>query len=123
MSHYKVPAECPNEIEGIESFYQCFIDRYSACPAFFMGPLQEACQSAYSSSVVKEVCLLSIFLLTNKSILFQHRPILVYIHHDKSLLSNIFSSTIFCSEIVIDYLLENYIVWPWDITDESNRNT
>jgi hypothetical protein len=68
LSHYKVPAECPNEIEGIESFYQCFIDRYSACPAFFMGSLQEACQSAYSSSVVKEVCFPSIFLSKNKSI-------------------------------------------------------
>jgi hypothetical protein len=24
---------------------------------------------------------------------------------------------------MVDYLLENYIVWPWDITYESNKNT
>jgi hypothetical protein len=29
---------------------------------------------------------------------------------------------VFCSEMIIDHLLENYIVWPWDITYESNRN-
>ncbi|CAF1071553.1 unnamed protein product [Rotaria sordida] len=38
----------------------------------------------------------------------EHRPVLVYIHNDK--------------KIIIEYLLENYIVWPWDITFESNRN-
>jgi hypothetical protein len=55
--------------------------------------------------------------------LFKRRPVLVYIHHDISLFSNIFCKTIFCTTITVDYLLENYIVWPWDITQESNRNT
>ncbi|CAF3673148.1 unnamed protein product [Rotaria sp. Silwood1] len=36
--------------------------------------------------------------------------------------SDMVCSKIFCSEIIIEYLLENYIVWPWDITVESNRN-
>ncbi|CAF1127430.1 unnamed protein product [Rotaria sordida] len=27
-----------------------------------------------------------------------------------------------CSMIMIEYLLENYIIWPWDITDESNKH-
>ncbi len=31
--------------------------------------------------------------------------------------------TMFCSTKMIDYLIDNYIVWPWDITLESNRNT
>jgi FAS-associated factor 2 len=76
--------------------------RYNACPALFMGSLRDACEKAELS--------------------YQHCPVLVYIHHDKSLLSNIFCLNVFCTEIIIDYLLENYIVWPWDITYESNRN-
>ncbi|CAF1075507.1 unnamed protein product [Adineta steineri] len=38
----------------------------------------------------------------------ERRPLLIYIHHDK--------------KKMIERLLENYIVWPWDITFESNRN-
>lgn len=48
---------------------------------------------------------------------------LVYIHNDESLLSKNFCRTIFCHTTVIDYLLDNYIVWPWDITLDSNKNT
>ncbi|CAF3619994.1 unnamed protein product [Rotaria sp. Silwood1] len=29
----------------------------------------------------------------------------------------------FYSEIISEYLLENYIIWPWNITYESNQNT
>ncbi len=28
---------------------------------------------------------------------------------------------LFSSEIFIEFLDENFIVWPWDITNESNR--
>ena len=34
-----------------------------------------------------------------------------------------YSEKIFSEERVIDYLLENHIVWPWDVTSESNRQT
>ncbi|CAF5228350.1 unnamed protein product, partial [Rotaria magnacalcarata] len=36
--------------------------------------------------------------------------------------SNIFCHRILCSPTIIDYLLENYIVWPCDVTLEVNRN-
>ncbi|CAF4067726.1 unnamed protein product, partial [Rotaria sordida] len=48
------PDECQNEVVGIESFYSCFTRRYNACPVFFIGSLQEACQEAFSSLVIKE---------------------------------------------------------------------
>ncbi|CAF4953318.1 unnamed protein product [Rotaria sp. Silwood1] len=51
------------------------------------------------------------------------RPILVYIHNDDSQVCNTFCKTVFCSSTIIDYLLDNYIVWPWDITFQSNKNT
>ncbi|CAF1061974.1 unnamed protein product [Rotaria sordida] len=97
--------ECKNEVVDIECFNSCFISRYNFCPMFFPGSLQDACQAAFTSKVIKE-----------------HRPVLVYIHHDRSIFSNIFCLNIFCSEIIIEYLLENYIVWPWDITFELNKN-
>ncbi len=55
ISYFKVPDECPNEIVGIESLSNCFHRRYDACPAFFPGSLQEACEAAFSSTVIKEV--------------------------------------------------------------------
>ncbi|CAF4409859.1 unnamed protein product [Rotaria sp. Silwood2] len=60
------PDECLNEIIGIESFYKCFERRYDACPAFFAGSLQDACQEAFKSTVIQE-----------------RRPVLVYLHNDK----------------------------------------
>jgi thioredoxin-related protein len=60
---------------------------------------------------------------TLKSFIFQRRPLLIYIHNDENLLSKTFCKNIFCSTRVIEYLLDHYIVWPWDITYQSNRNT
>ncbi|CAF3792056.1 unnamed protein product [Rotaria sordida] len=97
--------ECKNGIIGIESFTECFTRRYKFCPTFFSDSLQDACQTAFNSKVINE-----------------RYPVLVYIHHDQNMFSNIFCSDIFCSKIIIEYLRENYIVWPWDITFESKRN-
>ncbi|CAF4921454.1 unnamed protein product [Rotaria sp. Silwood1] len=97
--------EYENEVQSIEHFYQRFNQQYNGCPVFFMGSLQEACQTAFNASTIKD-----------------RRPVLVYIHHDKSSYSDTFFSNIFCSDSIIECLLENYIVWPWDITYESNRN-
>ncbi|CAF1465902.1 unnamed protein product [Rotaria sordida] len=63
------------------------------------GPLQDTFKLAFNSPIIGK-----------------RRPLLLYIHHD-----NRTSNQIFCSEI-IDYLCKNFIVWPWDITDELNRN-
>ncbi|CAF1178418.1 unnamed protein product [Rotaria sp. Silwood1] len=99
------PKEYLNEATCIESFHKCFEQRYNACPVFYVGSLQKACKQAFDSELIKE-----------------RRPVLVYIHYDKSIFSNIFCQNIFCSTIIIDYLRENYIVWPWDVTLESNKN-
>ncbi|CAF1035716.1 unnamed protein product [Rotaria sp. Silwood1] len=102
---YLVSFECENEVTAIESLCQRLQRRYACCPAFFMGSLQNACEEAFSSTVIKE-----------------RRPVLVYIHNDENMFNNIFCCSIFCSSTIIDYLLENYIVWPCDVTFECNRN-
>ncbi|CAF3056754.1 unnamed protein product [Rotaria sp. Silwood2] len=105
FDHDPFPNECEKEVVAVETFTSCFIRRYNFCPMFFPGSLQDACQIAFNSQVIKE-----------------RRPVLIYIHHDQSIFSNMFCSNIFCTEIIIEYLLENYIVWPWDITFDSNKN-
>ncbi|CAF2076390.1 unnamed protein product [Rotaria magnacalcarata] len=82
-----------------------FYERYYDCPGFYVGSLINACEVAFSPTVIEE-----------------RRPVLVYVHHDRSMFSNIFCHRILCSATIIDYLLENYIVWPCDVTLEVNRN-
>ncbi|CAF2642727.1 unnamed protein product [Rotaria sp. Silwood2] len=98
------PDEFQNEVQSIASLCERFNRRYNHCPIFFMDSLQEACQIAFNKPMIKD-----------------RKPVLVYIHHDKTLLSHIFCSNILCCNSIIKYLNENYIVWPWDISSESNR--
>ncbi len=56
MYHFKVPDKDDNETYVIESFYTRFQQRHHACPAFYMGSLSNACEAAFSSTVIKEVC-------------------------------------------------------------------
>ncbi|CAF3881917.1 unnamed protein product [Adineta steineri] len=100
-----LPDNCQDEVQGIDYISACFMNRYNACPVFYRDSLDNACQEAFKSKIIKE-----------------RRPVLLYIHHDWSTYTNVFCSNIFCSDTLIEYLLDNYIVWPWDITYESNRN-
>jgi len=53
--YFIVPDQCQNEIVGIDSLTECFDRRYDACPAFYPGSLREACETAFSSTAIKEV--------------------------------------------------------------------
>jgi len=51
----------------------------------------------------------------------ERKLIAVYLHHDSSVLSNVFCTQSFCTESVVTYLSNNFVVWGWDLTFESNR--
>jgi len=51
----------------------------------------------------------------------QRKPMLVYLHHDGSVLSNVFCSQLLCTESVVNYLSMNYITWAWDLTFHIHR--
>lgn len=87
-----------------------------------MGTLHDACKEAFAPIQIEEVYSHNFFRSYKNHFIFQRRPVLVYIHNDKNIFTNIFSKTIFYSTILIEYLLDNYIVWACDITDKSNRN-
>lgn len=112
---FEVPDSCRNEAQGIEILSAYFMERHNACPLFFAGSLRDACRAAFDS-LVSEVA-----RSTLSSLSFQHGPIVVYIHHEKVLPCQTFCFNVLCSEPVIDYLLNNYLVWPWDITYPSNQ--
>lgn len=46
----------------------------------------------------------------------------VYLHHDSSVLTNVFCTQALCSESVCSFLNENFVVFGWDLTFSSNKN-
>lgn len=46
----------------------------------------------------------------------------IYLHHDGSVLANVFCSQLLCAETIVSYLTNNFVVWGWDITYPSNQN-
>lgn len=90
--------------EALIQFQFQFEERYGEFhPAFFVGPLKDAIEEAAGSSAP------------------ERRPLLVYLHHDNSILTNIFCSQILCSEQFVSFVSQNFVIWPWDMTFESNR--
>jgi hypothetical protein len=92
------------EYEAVEQFNKEFSERYgSLIPLFFLGSLEDA---------IKE----SIMLPAN-----DRKLLAIYLHSDSTIYCNIFCSTIFCNEEIINFLSINYVLWPWDITSQKNE--
>jgi len=90
-------------LAGIK-FGEEFTNRYGQpSPHFFPGSLDDA---------LNESC--------NRST--QERKMLaVYLHHDSSVLTNVFCTQVLCAEPVIGLLLENFVTWGWDLSFNSNK--
>lgn len=52
---------------------------------------------------------------------FQRKLLAIYLHHDESVLTNVFCSQMLCAESIVSYLSQNFITWAWDMTKEANR--
>ncbi|CAF0823791.1 unnamed protein product [Rotaria sp. Silwood1] len=99
-----IPDQCKDELAGIEHLVKCLDYRFHAYPVVFMGSLRQALIEALSPKDINE-----------------RRPFLIYVNNDKSVYTNLFCKQILCNEKVIDYLLNNYVLWAWDITFKSNE--
>jgi hypothetical protein len=42
------------------------------------------------------------------------------VNNDKSLYSNLFCKQLLCHDKIIEFLLNNYVLWAWDVTFQSN---
>lgn len=100
-----MPDNVDDEIIGTLHFAKEFELRYGKeHPNFFTGKFDDA---------IKESCLKSP----------KDRKLLaVYLHHDNSVLSNVFCTQLLGCETVQQLLKENFITWGWDFTYENNKD-
>ena len=45
----------------------------------------------------------------------------IYLHHDSSVLTNVFCTQALCADSVVGYLSENFVSFGWDLTCHSNK--
>jgi len=90
-------------LAGIK-FGEEFGNRYGhPMPAFFPGSLDDALSEACHKPVS------------------DRKMLAVYLHHDSSVLTNVFCTQVLCTEAVLGLMLENFITWGWDLTYTSNK--
>ncbi|XP_053325817.1 FAS-associated factor 1 [Spea bombifrons] len=99
-----MPENAENEGDALLQFTAEFSSRYGEChPVFFIGSLEGAFQEAFYGKA-------------------RDRKLLaIYLHHDESVLANVFCSQMLCAESIVSYLSQNFLTWAWDMTREANR--
>lgn len=96
--------ESLTETQATEAFAAEFISRYGELhPVFFLGTLEDAIKNSCAAPIR------------------ERRPLAIYLHHDASVLANVFCSQILCAESVVNFLSSNYLTWGWDLTFEANK--
>nr|XP_018903943.1 PREDICTED: FAS-associated factor 1 [Bemisia tabaci] len=100
-----LPNNVEDETAGCAHFADEFRNRYgSNHPDFYPSTLDEA---------IREAC----FKPAK-----ERKLLAVYLHHEGSVLTNVFCTQLLCFDSVLQFLKDNFIVWGWDLTYESNRN-
>ncbi|CAF4946148.1 unnamed protein product, partial [Rotaria sp. Silwood1] len=102
----KLPLEqevSENRIQlAIEEFERNFAEVYpSAGPALFIGSLNEAINHSLFDPV-------------------DRRPLLLYLHRNRTPSTHVFCKNILCNSEIIDYIDKNYLFWAWDCTRDAN---
>ncbi|XP_060519665.1 FAS-associated factor 1 [Cylas formicarius] len=99
-----IPEHVEDELIGTITFAERFTNRYGPIhPAFYQGTLEDA---------LKEACAKPA----------KDRKILaIYLHHDASVLTNVFCTQLLGFESIMQIIEKNFILWGWDITYENNR--
>ncbi|XP_034939481.1 FAS-associated factor 1 isoform X2 [Chelonus insularis] len=99
-----MPDNVEDETVGTLHFSEQFEKRYGPVhPEFFTGTFDEA---------VRESCLKPPR---------ERKLLAVYLHHDNSVLTNVFCTQLLGCETVLQLLSANFIIWGWDLTFESNK--
>jgi hypothetical protein len=100
-----IPDHIEDEIVGSISFSEQFTNRYGPVhPAFYQSTLEEAIKEACSKPAA------------------ERKILAIYLHHDSSVLTNVFCTQLLGYESVMQMFETNFILWGWDLTFESNRS-
>ncbi|ULU08954.1 hypothetical protein L3Y34_019880 [Caenorhabditis briggsae] len=96
--------------DALRNFVTVFSDRFCSTvasqaymPPFFTDTLPNALKEAFENP--------------NSEL---RRPLVFYINHDRSIAANIFASQVLCSEAVSSLIRHQYVLFPWDISSDSN---
>ncbi|XP_033213036.1 FAS-associated factor 1 [Belonocnema kinseyi] len=99
-----MPENVDDETVGTLHFAEEFEKRYGTShPQFFTGTLEEAIQEACGKPPK------------------DRKMLAVYLHHDNSVLAHVFCTQLLGFETVIQLLTNNFVIWGWDFTHESNE--
>ncbi|KAK9496792.1 hypothetical protein O3M35_012985 [Rhynocoris fuscipes] len=100
-----IPNDVEDETAGSVHFIDGFTYRYGEnTPNFFPGPLEDA---------INEACMKPAK---------ERRMLGIYLHHDGSVLTNVFCTEVLGSESVLQMFTNNFVLWGWDLTNTENRN-
>lgn len=100
-----IPEAVDDETIGCLQFIENYEERYGIQhPVFFHGSLSDA---------VKEAC---------QKPARERKLLVIYLHHDESVLTNVFCGQLLGQESIINMFLENFVVYGWDLSIESNAN-
>lgn len=99
-----IPDNVEDETAGSVHFIDGYNQRYGqSAPSFFPGTLEDA---------IKEAC----FRPAR-----ERRMLAIYLHHDGSVLTNVFCTELLGFETVLQTFANYFVVWGWDITNQGNR--
>jgi FAS-associated factor 1 len=123
---FLVDDQTEEEILGCLQFVTNYRDRFGHGPNFFEGTLEDAVKSACSTKSAKDVRTFKV-CVNQLRLIYPHLPpqrklLAIYLHHDRSVLSNVFCGQLLNNENIIKQLTDNYVLYGWDLTCESNKN-
>ncbi|BES91746.1 Fas-associated factor [Nesidiocoris tenuis] len=100
-----IPDNVEDETAASVHFNDGFSRRYGPnMPNFFFGSLEEAMKEAFSRPAR------------------ERRMLGIYLHHDRSVLSNVFCTELLGARSVLETFNNFFVLWGWDLTNEANRN-
>ncbi|XP_017478553.1 PREDICTED: FAS-associated factor 1 isoform X1 [Rhagoletis zephyria] len=104
-SRHLIPNNIGNECAGSIEFFDNYRERFGEPhPVFYVGSLEDA---------IREAC---------------HKParerklLAIYLHHGDSILTNVFCDQVMKNERIIEAFAQNFILYGWDLTFETNKN-
>lgn len=104
-SRHLIPNNIDNESSGSIQFLENYVQRFGEPhPAFYTGSLEDALKLACQKPAR------------------ERKLLAIYLHHGESILTNVFCDHLMKHESIIQTFAQNYILYGWDLTFESNKH-
>src|SRR4051812_2270787 len=95
-------------------FKYCF-DRYGDKGIqFYFGPLEQAVNDSLGHGSNEST--------ENSDTNVRGRPLAIYLHNDRAFVGHVFAQSILSHPTVSSILNEQYLLFPWDMSNEANAN-